>query len=250
MSLPTLNTRKSLNHGLRAMIPVAALVLLGACSPCRAQVEEAQLVTPDLMAHTDMEPSIAGSGTLDPAAANVQAPLPVLILHNPVRQRGPLWHTADVEGGQTSIRPTTPYAECHCFSADGGNGEFVYHLTDHLGLAADGSRVSTGSPDQPVNMTSYLFGPQASFLIGRHLLPFGHVLLGKTDLDGQSDQGRPFSTSSLAFGYGGGVDVVLNRDTSLRVAQVDSFVNMLPRSMNVRQSNLRLTFGVVFRFGR
>jgi hypothetical protein len=239
--------------GLRAILPAALVlfsVLIAACAPCRAQVEEAQLVTPDFIAHSDIEPSIAGSGIIDPAAANVQAPAPVLFLHNPLRRRGPLWHTADVEGGQTSIRPTLSYEQCRCFSADGGNGEFVYHLTDRFGLAADGSRFSAGSPDQPVNMTSYLFGPPASFLVGRHILPYGHVLLGKTDLEGQTLQGKPLSTSSFALGCGAGVDLVLNRDTSLRLAQVDSFVNTLPHALSARQGNIRLTFGVVFRFGR
>jgi hypothetical protein len=239
---------------LALTLPLAALLLFAACT-CPAQVQEALLTTPDLIPHTDMEPSIGGSGLIDPAAATVRttsslpSAAPAIVLHNPVHLRGPLWHTADVEGGQTSIRPAMPYEKCHCFSSDGGNGAFAFYLTDHLGVAADGSRISAGSPGLPVNLTSYLFGPQASALIGRHVLPFGHLLLGKTDVDGQNDQGRPFSTSSVAMGWGGGVDVVVNRDASLRLAQVDTFINLLPHSI-VRQNNVRLTFGVVFRFGR
>ena len=232
------------------------VLLLAACPYSRAQVEEALLTTPDLIPHTDIELSIGASGLVDPAAATIRATsnmaaaaTPEIVLHNPAHLRGPLWHTAFVEGGQTSIRPTMPYEKCHCFSSDGGNGTFVYHVTDHLGLAADGSRFSAGSPDQPVNLTSYLFGPQASTLIARHILPFGHFLLGKTDVEGQNTEGRAYSVSSVAMGWGGGVDVIVNRDTSLRLAQVDNFINLLPHPI-VRQNNLRLTFGVVFRFGR
>lgn len=247
------NNPLSLTH--QAVLPATALLLFAGCTCCRAQVEEAMLTTPDLMAHTDMEPSIGGSGLVDPAAATVRAAstvpatAPAIVLHNPVHLRGPLWHTVDVEGGQTSIRPFLPYEKCHCFSSDGGNGALAFFLTDHLGVAADGWRISAGSADQPVNLTSYLFGPQASALIGRHVLPFGHFLLGKADVEGQSAQGRPYSASSVAMGWGGGVDVVVNRDTSLRLAQVDNFINLLPHPI-VRQNNLRLTFGVVFRFGR
>ena len=100
-----------------------------------------------------------------------------------------------------------------------------------------------------MNLTSYLFGPQASALIGHHILPFGHFLLGKADVKGQSAQGRPYSASPVAMGWGGGVDVVVDRDTSLRLAEVDNFINLLPHTI-VRQNNFRLTFGVVFRFGR
>lgn len=227
-----------------------AAILLSCGISSHAQIEQALLTAPELFTHTDIEPSIAGSGQLDSAAANLQSTIPVIVLHNPVHLRGPLWHTADVEGGQTSIRPAMPFEKCHCYSADGGNGAFSFHLTDHLGLAAEGSRIAAGSPDRPVNLTSYLVGPQASALIGHHFLPFGHVLVGKIDVDGQTTLGRTFSSSSVAMGWGGGVDVVLNRDTSLRLAQVDSFVNVLPHSANLRQSDLRLTFGVVFRFGR
>lgn len=245
----SLNRRRAVR--LYALIPAAALLLLSHAIPCRAQVEEALLTAPDLFAHADIDPSIngAGPGLID-SAANLQAATPAILLRNPVHLRGPLWHTADVEGGQTSIRPTMPYEKCHCYTADGGNGSMVYHLTDHLGIAADGSRVSAGSPEQPVNLTSYLFGPQASILIGNHILPFGHILLGKADIEGQTNQGRPFSTSSVAMSWGGGVDVVLNRDTSLRLAQVDNFVSTLPHSIAPRPNNVRLTFGVVFRFGR
>jgi hypothetical protein len=226
------------------------LILLAYSAPSRAQAEEAQFTTPDLFAHSDTKPSMLGSGLVDPAQANVQgSQIPLIVLHNPVHLRGPLWHTAFVEGGQTPIRPTMPYEKCRCNTADGGNGAFVYHLTDHLGLAADGSRISAGSADQPVNLTSYLFGPQASALIGTHILAFGHILLGKADVEGQTSEGRAFSHSAPAMGWGGGVDVVVNRDTSLRLAQVDNFVNLLPHSI-VRQSDVRLTFGVVFRFGR
>ncbi len=234
---------------LRAILPAAALILIATGTCCPAQEQVALLASPDLLPHSDIEPSISGSGRVDPDTTIVQASAPVIVLHNSVHLRGPLWHSAFVEGGQTSIRPTLPYERCHCYSADGGNGTFVYHVTDNLGLAADGSRISTGGADRPVNLTQYLFGPQGSFLVGNHVLVFSHILLGKADVESQTNEGRTLSNTALAMGWGAGVDVVVNHDTSLRLAQVDSFVNMLPHSI-VRQSDLRLTFGVVFRFGR
>jgi hypothetical protein len=243
-------TAHHIHASVRALLPLAALLFLAGAYPCAAQVEEALVTAPDLFAPAGVDASMAGSGLAAIPEASVQASAPAIALHNPVHLRGPLWHTADVEGGQTEIRPAAPYAQCRCFSADGGNGAFAYHLTDHFGVAANGSRMAAGSPDQPVNLTSYLFGPEASVMVGRHVVGFGHVLAGKTDLQGQDPGGRPFSSSSVAMGWGGGLDLVLNRDTSLRLAQVDSFLHLLPHSVHVRQSDLRLTFGVVFRFGR
>ncbi len=244
------SARNRSRSGVRPMLGAAALFLIASGACCHAQEEEAVLMTPDLFAHSEWEPSISGSRLADPVRATVQAsPIPVIVLQHAAHLRGPLWHTAFVEGGQTSIRSTMPYERCHCYSADGGNGAFVYHLTDNLGLAADGSRISAGATDQPVNLTQYLFGPQASALFGTHVVAFGHVMAGKADVEGQTNVGRTFSNTALALGWGAGVDVVVNRDTSLRLAQVDNFINMLPHSI-VRQSDLRLTFGVVFRFGR
>ena len=246
---------KASRNRLAASVLAVAGLLVGCGACCRAQVQEALVTAPDLIAHPEIEPSVGGSGVVDPATATVRASstvpaaLPAIVLHNAVRLRGPLWHRADVEGGQISIRPFMPYEQCHCFSSDGGNGAFAYYVTDHLGVAAAGSRISAGSGEQPVNVTSYLFGPQASALIGHHIVPFGHILLGKTEVEAETVHGRPFSTCSVALGWGGGVDVVVNRDTSLRLAQVDNFINLLPHSI-VGGNDLRLTFGMVFRFGR
>lgn len=235
---------------VKGFLSLVALALLAPCVPVHAQFEIAAVEIPALIGHESVLPSIAAPKLVDRSAGKEPSAAPVLMLRAPSRWRSPIWHTADVEGGQTSIRPTSPYEKCRCYSNDGGNGSMVYHLTDHFGVAADGSRISAGSPEQPLNLTSYLAGPQASVLIGNHILFFGHALVGKADLDGQTNQGRAFSASTVEMAWGGGVDVILNRDTSLRLAQVDDFINTFQRSEGLGQNNPRFTFGVVFRLGR
>jgi hypothetical protein len=152
---------------------------------------------------------------------------------------GPMWHVADVEGG--------------CFTADGGNGSMVYHLTEYFGIAGDGARVwapgsGTSSGTQGLNLTTYLGGPQVSALLAGHLLPFGHFLLGKAQADGLASQKAAGSSSAFADAWGGGVDLVLNHDTSVRLAEIDEEFTHFRDAVGPRQSNLRLVFGVVFHF--
>ena len=163
---------------------------------------------------------------------------------------GPMWHMADVEGGYASIRSTVSPLKCGCFTADGGNGSMVYHLTEYLGLAGDGARVwapGTGG-NQGLNLTTYLGGPQVSALLLRHILPFGHFLLGKAQADGLATLSGSGSTSAFAKAWGGGIDLVLSHDTSVRLAQIDEDITHFREAVGPRQSNTRLVFGVVFRF--
>jgi hypothetical protein len=164
---------------------------------------------------------------------------------------GPLWHVADVEGGYASIRSTASPLKCGCFTADGGNGSMVYHLTDYFGVAGDGARVwAPGSgPSHGLNLTTYLGGPQISTLLAGHLLPFGHFLIGKAQADGVTSQRGGGSTSAFADAWGGGVDLVLSHDTSVRLAEIDEDTMYFRRgTLGSQHNSLRLVFGVVFHF--
>jgi len=164
---------------------------------------------------------------------------------------GPLWHMADVEGGYVSIRSTASPLKCGCFTADGGNGSLVYHLTDYFGVAGDGARVWTRGvgTQQGLNLTTYMAGPQVSALLLGHLLPFGHFLVGKSQADGGTTAlGTTGSTSAFADAWGGGLDLVLNRDASVRLAEIDEETTHFRSTLGPRQSNVRLVFGVVFHF--
>ncbi len=163
---------------------------------------------------------------------------------------GPMWHMADVEGGYASIRSTSSPLKCGCFTADGGNGSMVYHLTEYFGIAGDGARVWAPSTatSQGLNLTTYLGGPQVSTLLFGHLVPFGHFLLGKAPADGLTGPRSAGSVSTFADGWGGGVDLVLNHDTSVRLAEIDEDITHFRGAMGPQQSNLRMVFGVVFHF--
>lgn len=213
-----------------------------------AQAAGVSLGGPAFYALAQPEPAELAAGA-GPSVASValsvqQTPQAVPKFH------GPLWRVADVEGGYAAIRSTTPPTKCGCFSADGGNGSMVYHLTEYLGIAGDGSRVwaPSASNDSGFNLTTYLFGPQVSTLVAEHLLAFGHFLLGKAQADGAQRGRGTASAGAFADAWGGGLDWVLSRDTSVRIAEIDEDVTHFQAGIAGRQRNLRLVFGVVFRF--
>jgi hypothetical protein len=107
------------------------------------------------------------------------------------------------------------------------------------------------------NEYDYLFGPQLSFRRKRGTL-FAHGLIGATHQYGHFnrdfslpppfDAGNSFhfSNNSFAFAIGGGGDWNLSKRFAWRVAQVDY---LRRTGFDFREGNLRLSTGLVFRFG-
>jgi hypothetical protein len=48
---------------------------------------------------------------------------------------------------------------------------------------------------------------------------------------------------------GGGLDVNVSRHIAIRAAQADWLYTQFPNGVDNRQNNLRITAGIVFRFG-
>lgn len=89
-----------------------------------------------------------------------------------------------------------------------------------------------------VNFHSFLFGPQLRF--PAPVSPFVRVLIGGAHVGGGGTSG-----TSLAAGFGGGIDIHAAKRVSFRPIQIDyihSHIN------NVGQNNIRLSIGLVFHF--
>ncbi len=96
-----------------------------------------------------------------------------------------------------------------------------------------------------VNSQSLAYGPVVSYRRNPKLVPFGHLLLGA--FRGSADY-LNISKPEYEFGVyaGGGLDVKLGENLSLRVIQADY---LMTRFSNTRQDNMRISAGLVFRFG-
>jgi outer membrane protein OmpA-like peptidoglycan-associated protein len=160
----------------------------------------------------------------------------------------------------------------------GGSASIAYNLNHHLGLVFDlgGFRVdslqftNTGPAFTPSRVVdadgsvfSFLFGPRVSFRDHGRFTPFLQVLAGaahagEVTLDScnvaiLACQPLP-SETAFALTAGGGLDYRLNRRFALRLFQAEYLLTHFqdPSSLSGDsgwQSNVRLSAGLVLRFG-
>jgi opacity protein-like surface antigen len=138
------------------------------------------------------------------------------------------------------------------FNLLGGSGEFTYHVHKWLALTADGGGyVFRGFPaGVSSTMYTYAAGPRITFRSYRRVTPFVKALLGGARLTASSDNVHA-AENSVALLAGGGIDVSLSRRFAIRAVQADYLLTRfsLANGSSATQHNLRLSFGVVFRFG-
>jgi outer membrane protein OmpA-like peptidoglycan-associated protein len=151
----------------------------------------------------------------------------------------------------------------------GGSASVAYNLNNWLGLVADfgGYRVtrfgsggtSTGIVSADGNVFSYLFGPRVSFRHDR-FTPFVQALFGGANTSAVTLSGCTVGCASLAaddafaMTAGGGLDLQVNRRFAIRLIQAEYLMTRFPNAStntedNVTQNNIRLSAGLVVRFG-
>lgn len=159
------------------------------------------------------------------------------------------------------------------FKADGGgslhgwNASIVGNLSRSFGLVIDlGGNYGTQSlrsdfsdPDFPATIIAradsntklhtILAGPQFSYRRHEKITPFAHALFGASRLSTKATLSfagitREISIADMAFtaAFGGGLDLKLSENVSLRMMQADY---VLTRFGGSKQSNARLSVGIV-----
>jgi outer membrane protein OmpA-like peptidoglycan-associated protein len=163
-------------------------------------------------------------------------------------------------------------------SMNGGSTSLAYNFNRHVGLVGDfaGFRVDTlqftnlgagFTPSRVVNAESnvftVLFGPRVSFRDHGKLTPFLQVLGGVAHADDVTLDGctapiyacTPLLAKTVfTMTAGGGLDYRLNHRLALRLFQAEYLLTRFdnptsPTNAVGWQSNMRLSAGVVFRFG-
>lgn len=140
----------------------------------------------------------------------------------------------------------------------GFNASVFHNVTGNVSLGGEVSgaygsdqvQVSTADADVKVTRYTYLFGPQFSTCPGDNVRVFAHTLFGGAHDSSKTTLGAAttdFSANAFAMGFGGGVDVRLNRHFSFRAVQADYIPTRFGGSW---QNNFRLSTGLVFRFGK
>jgi opacity protein-like surface antigen len=146
---------------------------------------------------------------------------------------------------------------------NGLSGEFATGLGHGFSVVADvggyhqGNVVGSGLNLWVVN---YLFGPRLSYRRSKRWTPFAQFLVGgahgsgtlygTSTTSGSSTSFSSGSANGFSLSAGGGLDWKATRHVSVRLFQVEYLNTRLPNAVNDTQNNLRLTFGVVFHFGK
>jgi opacity protein-like surface antigen len=164
---------------------------------------------------------------------------------------------AEVFGGYSFANAEIPTFGSPRANLNGWNSSLALNFNRTFGIVADfsGHYGSTGSSiaitcvinrvcqnSFPVDTKThtFLFGPQVSFRAAR-ATPFAHALLGAAHTNfSPSDSGNGFATA-----LGGGLDYTFTHKLAWR-AQADY---LQTRFFNSTQHNVRLSTGLVFRFG-
>jgi hypothetical protein len=139
-------------------------------------------------------------------------------------------------------------------SFNGWNASGTYYFTRYIGVQGDfgGSYATIGGVS--THIYTYTGGPVVAFRRGP-INPYVHALFGGIDLGG-SESGVSISKNGFTTMIGGGVDVKLGHNLSVRPIGVDwlyyHFGSNVVDGVGVpsfsQSNNVRITSGVVFRF--
>lgn len=122
----------------------------------------------------------------------------------------------------------------------GWNASIAGNVNRWLGFVGDFSG-HYGSPSGvDVSDHTFMFGPRVTAR-SEKATPFFHALFG-----GARASGLGVSETSFAMALGGGIDVNAGQHVAIRVIQADY---LMTRFASDTQSNMRLSFGVVFKIG-
>jgi opacity protein-like surface antigen len=156
---------------------------------------------------------------------------------------------------------------------NGGSTSIAFNFNRHLGLVADFggfddsqirlAGISTNPPivaDSSGTAYTLLFGPRLSFRGHGRITPFVQVLAGGihasavTFSSGCTGAGcTPLpSENAFAMTAGGGLDLRVHRHFAIRLVQAEYLMSRLEdhsTGMSAMQNDMRLSSGIVFRFG-
>jgi opacity protein-like surface antigen len=137
-----------------------------------------------------------------------------------------------------------PSANCQ-----GAGGTFAANLNAWAAIVGDlGFCKITGLPSgSSSHEVNYLFGPRLAYHNTGRLTPYAQVLFGGARATASLTGFPSTSVNSFAMTFGGGADIQLTRHVAFRAIQLEY---MYTHFSGVKQNNLRLQSGLVYRFGK
>jgi len=155
----------------------------------------------------------------------------------------------------SAMRTNAPPGDCGCIWLQGAKAEFNAPILSRLSIAGELSgahAVNINSAHEDLSLIAYLLGARYSLRTRAPIVPFAQALIGGVrgfDAIFRGPNGSTNAPDSFAAALGGGLNMNLSRRFAIRAIQADYLQTHLPNDGNNRQNNLRLSAGVVFRFG-
>jgi opacity protein-like surface antigen len=159
----------------------------------------------------------------------------------------------EIFGGYSYLRADTVFG----INAHGFNTSLTGNITKRVGIVGEFSRFTNsesvlipgfGSVTVNTTVLTYLFGPRLVLHRGK-AEPFVHALFGGAR-ERQAVPGSisaPETDNAFAFALGGGLDVKVNDNFAIRVAQIDYLGDKLRGQTG---NNFRYSAGIVIRLGK
>lgn len=169
----------------------------------------------------------------------------------PLRAQQAVVPQFEVAGEYSYIRahPDNPNG---AFNLNGGIASFCYNVTDRFSAVGEfnATRFSGLPNGVSSNMYTYLFGPRFSMRKSSRWTPFVHTLLGVGRVTASAG-GVNAAENALALAAGGGLDLRFHSRFSLRLVQADYLLTRFNgvAGNSETQNDLRISAGIVFRFG-
>jgi len=159
----------------------------------------------------------------------------------------------------TFLRSNAPPGACRCFNLSGGSVNAAFPLgASRWRLTADATFAHTGSvanSGKSLTLNSYTVGPRYMLPNGRFPIhPFLQTLVGVAHAGGAISQRQNATVMGngivIAANLGGGIDLNAGHRFGFRLLEVEDSITAFNNSVNNYQNILRVSSGVVFRFGR
>jgi hypothetical protein len=136
------------------------------------------------------------------------------------------------------------------YNAYGGGGQFEYNANKWLGAVVDLAgygAFATSNGELIGGAFTYLFGPRVNFRRGK-VTPFAHSLFGGVSTTDGIGHAGP--VNNFAMTAGGGIDLKVSKQVSVRPVQAEYFMTRLPNGLNNREDNLRIGGGIILHLCR
>jgi outer membrane protein OmpA-like peptidoglycan-associated protein len=161
----------------------------------------------------------------------------------------------DISAGYNYVGANSPPGGSDHFGLQGGYVSGSFNLWRWVSVAGEftgehASNISTLGQD--LTLMTFTGGPRVMHTYGR-FTPFGEALFGGAHAGNsyfpQGTTGSTTSATSFALSAGGGVDLNLSNQFSIRLARVDYLRTSFPNGSSNEQNQLMAGAGVVFHFG-